>query len=254
MNKTKPLIAVVVAAAILGGTAGSAIADSPGPAVTPAMRDEGFVERVAGVDVALVPSLRSASVNGLALTAPANRTFRTADSMIAVLQHGQTEARFGLPAGVTGSISPEGGGTPGAVVLTDADGRTAVLGAPWAKDANGVGLPTSYRIEGSTLVQTVDTDGAVFPVAADPKVVYSWFYTRKTVYFNKSETNRLAAGGAIARLVTAAVPGLNLVTAVLTGIALGAIVLGKCVAITGTNTTFVPGVAVPFYYTGGYCR
>lgn len=254
MKTSNPLIAVVMAAAILGVSAGSAIADSPGTALTPAMRDEGFVERVAGVDVAPVPSRAAASVNGVAITAPANRTFRTENAMIAVLQEGQTEARFGLPAGVTASISPEGGGTPGAVVLTDADGRVAVLAAPWAKDAHGVSLPTSYRIEGSTLVQTVDTASAVFPVAADPKVVYSWFYTRKTVYFNKSETVRLAAGGALARLVTAAVPGLNLVTAVLTGIALGAVVLGKCVAITGTNTTFVPGVAVPFYYTGGYCR
>jgi hypothetical protein len=51
--------------------------------------------------------------------------------------------------------------------------------------------------------------------------------------------------------VTSAVPGLNLVTGVLTGVAVGAVVLGKCVAITGTNTTFVPGVAVPYYYSGG---
>jgi hypothetical protein len=254
MKSTKALTSVVMAAALLGVSAGSAIADSPGPDLTPAIGDERFVERVAGVDVAPVASLRAATVNGLALTAPANRTFRTEDAMIAVLQQGQTEARFGLPVGVTASISPEGGGTPGAVVLTDLDGRVSVLAAPWAKDAHGVSLPTSYRIEGSTLVQTVDTAGAVFPVAADPKVVYSWFYTRKTVYFNKSETSRLAAGGGVARLVTAAVPGLNLVTGVLTGVALGAVVLGKCVAITGTNTTFVPGVAVPYYYTGGYCR
>ena len=254
MRTTKSLTAVVLAVTILGVSAGTAVADSPGPDLTLALSDEGFVERVAGVDVAPVPSLRAATVNGLAITAPANRTFRTDNAMIAVLERGQTEARFGLPDGVTASISPEGGGTPGAVVLTDADGRVAVLDAPWAKDAHGANLATSYRIDGSTLIQTVDTAGAVFPVAADPKVVYSWLHTRKTVYFNKSETSRLAAGGGLARLVTSAVPGLNLVTGVLTGIALGAVVLGKCVAITGTNTTFVPGVVVPFYYTGGYCR
>jgi hypothetical protein len=44
-----------------------------------------------------------------------------------------------------------------------------------------VNLPTSYRVDGSTLVQTVNTAGAVFPIAADPKVTYSWFYTKKTV-------------------------------------------------------------------------
>jgi hypothetical protein len=52
----------------------------------------------------------AASVNGVAITAPANATFLTSDSMIAVLHQGQTEVRFGLPVGVTAAISPEGGG------------------------------------------------------------------------------------------------------------------------------------------------
>ena len=41
-------------------------------------------------------------------------------------------------------------------------------------------------------------------------------------------------------------------TGVLTGIAAGAVALAKCVAITGPNTTFVPGVAVPYFSSGGY--
>jgi hypothetical protein len=254
MRRTYPLVALVMAAAIVGVSSGSAVAEPVGPNITQALRDEAFVECVAGLDVAPVTSLMSANVNGVAITAPVNRTFRTEDAMIAVLETGQREVRFGLPEGTTATVSPDGGGTPGQVVLTDAGGNVAILDAPWAKDDRGVSLPTSYRIEGSSLIQTVNTAGAVFPIAADPKVTYSWMYTRKTVYFNKSETSRLAAGGALARLVTAAVPGLNLVTGVLTGVAVGAVALGKCVAITGTNTTFVPGVAVPYYYTGGYCR
>ena len=68
------------------------------------MRDEAFVERVAGVDVAPVASDAATDVNGATITAPANRTFTTSDSMIAVLQTGQTEARFGLPSGVDVAI------------------------------------------------------------------------------------------------------------------------------------------------------
>lgn len=251
---TVPIVAGAVAVAIMGVTAASAASKPIGPSITPAMRDEAFVETVAGVSVSPVPSAVAANVNGVALTAPANRTFTTSDSMIAVLEEGQSEARFGLPAGVTAEISPEGGGTPGAVVLTDAVGNVAVLDAPWAKDSTGASLPTKYRVDGRHLVQSVNTAGAVFPIAADPKVTYSWYYTKKTVYFNKSETNRLAAGGGLARLVTSLVPGLNLVTGILTGIAVGAVVVGKCVAITGPNAAFVPSGAVPYYYSGGYCR
>ena len=44
--------------------------------------------------------------------------------------------------------------------------------APWAKDANGNDLPTSYRVEGTSVVQVVDFDATTaFPVVADP-----WFF------------------------------------------------------------------------------
>ncbi|MFI1840010.1 hypothetical protein [Streptomyces olivaceoviridis] len=41
---------------------------------------------------------------------------------------------------------------------------------PWAKDANGNPVPTSYRVDGNTLVQSVRTaDSTAFPVVVDPK-------------------------------------------------------------------------------------
>ncbi|MFF3277517.1 hypothetical protein ACFYWU_42375, partial [Streptomyces chrestomyceticus] len=41
---------------------------------------------------------------------------------------------------------------------------------PWAKDANGKPVPTSYRVDGNTLVQTVRiANTTAFPVVADPK-------------------------------------------------------------------------------------
>jgi hypothetical protein len=48
----------------------------------------------------------------------------------------------------------------------------AILGGfatPWAKDANGNPVPTSYRIDGNTLIQTVEFDSnTAFPMVADP--------------------------------------------------------------------------------------
>lgn len=55
-----------------------------------------------------------------------------------------------------------------------ADGEGNFLGAfapPWAKDANGVDVPTWFTVSGSDVVQHVDIDAVpnlAFPVVADP--------------------------------------------------------------------------------------
>jgi hypothetical protein len=58
----------------------------------------------------------------------------------------------------------------GEIFVADAAG--ALVGGferPWARDANGAPVPTSYRIEGNTVVQTIDfTARSAFPVVADP--------------------------------------------------------------------------------------
>lgn len=49
----------------------------------------------------------------------------------------------------------------------------AHIAAPWAVDANGSPLPTRYSVEGSTVIQTVETTAATaFPVVADPSWVW----------------------------------------------------------------------------------
>ncbi|MEV7601346.1 hypothetical protein AB0O91_28665 [Kitasatospora sp. NPDC089797] len=73
---------------------------------------------------------------------------------------------IGLPEGAR--LVPLDGG---AVAAVAADGRTVLGGfaAPWAEDADGRTVPTRYRVEGDTLVQTVDVGpGTAFPVTADP--------------------------------------------------------------------------------------
>ena len=73
-----------------------------------------------------------------------------------------------VPGG--GSLSAD---TDGAVSILDSRGDwVGGVAAPWAKDADGTALPTSYAIEGTTLVQHVDLSAAriAYPVVADP-----WF-------------------------------------------------------------------------------
>lgn len=60
----------------------------------------------------------------------------------------------------------------GLVLVEDSEGNFfAGVAAPWAKDANGVDIPTRYEIRGSTLVQVVEHRGqesVAYPVTADP--------------------------------------------------------------------------------------
>lgn len=72
---------------------------------------------------------------------------------------------FDLPAGAR-LISAEGG----SVTAVDAEGQpVGSVPAPWAKDANGSAVPTSYEIQGDTLVQHVyPGPTTAFPVVSDP--------------------------------------------------------------------------------------
>ncbi len=158
-----------------------------------------------------------------------------------------------LPEGAVAVLQEDGG-----VELTvPSDGAEIVVGTiapPWAKDANGNAVPTSYRLEGSALVQTVGfTTGTAFPVVADPQVRGGTVFG--TIRFNKNETNRIAAGGAVgafltgrwARLAGKLLPVNNGIAA-FAGVA---IAMDKCVAVKYPEWV---GPVVPYYYSGGYCK
>ncbi len=71
-----------------------------------------------------------------------------------------------LPSGSRASVEPDG-----TVSVRGAQRR--VLGgfsAPWAFDANGNPVATSYAIDGKDLVQTIEHGpGAAYPIVADPR-------------------------------------------------------------------------------------
>jgi hypothetical protein len=80
-----------------------------------------------------------------------------------------TEYRFknAVPDGHTAKLQPDG-----SVRFFDSDGNeSGGIASPWALDADGEDVPTRYTLDGTTLVQAVDHEGAAYPVVADP----AWF-------------------------------------------------------------------------------
>ncbi|MFD7169732.1 hypothetical protein [Streptomyces violascens] len=107
-----------------------------------------------------------------------------------------------LPAG-TEAVPNQDGGYDLVRTAGDDSGLTVgVIDAPWAKDANGNDVPTSYKLDGNTLVQEIRTsNGTAFPVVADPSVSFG-----RGVYvkFSQSETKSIAPYGDAAKAVVAA--------------------------------------------------
>lgn len=55
-------------------------------------------------------------------------------------------------------------------VVNGAGVDVAGVNAPWAVDATGAALPTRFEVDGTKVTQHIETEGAVFPVSADPTV------------------------------------------------------------------------------------
>ncbi|SDQ47408.1 hypothetical protein [Quadrisphaera sp. DSM 44207] len=87
--------------------------------------------------------------------------------VISLLRSGESRATFDLdlPPGTTLSRSGQG-----FEVVVDEDIVVGQVQAPWAIDANGRALTTSFAYDGDKLVQSVDTAGAAFPITVDPRI------------------------------------------------------------------------------------
>ncbi|MEU8436279.1 hypothetical protein AB0F18_25925 [Streptomyces sp. NPDC029216] len=74
--------------------------------------------------------------------------------------------------------------------------------APWAKDAHGAPVPTAYRIEGTTLVQSITvTERTAFPLVADP----TWEGMKKRGKAALKNSNKSTVTGAAAGCVVGAI-------------------------------------------------
>jgi hypothetical protein len=122
---------------------------------------------------------------------------------------------------------------------------------PWALDADGTPLSTSYTVEDGAIVQHVETTTATtFPVLADPQ--FTWGWISGTVYFNKSETRKVAYGGGVASWI----PNPYIVVAGRTMVTWAgyAVASNKCIKLKVYAIGIIPLNLQPGYYTGGYCR
>lgn len=163
-----------------------------------------------------------------------------------------TEQRFDLGLPINTRLVPADGGYD--IVQKGEAGAAFSMGhidAPWAKDATGKSLHTSYRLEGNTLVQSIETDkNTAFPVVADPK--WTWGWVTGTVYFDKNGTGHVAAdSGFLVAVFAAAPPPFDvygiLNSANISRVAWNAVTDGQCVEIK--IPTFLP-----YEYSGGYCN
>ncbi|WP_369215285.1 hypothetical protein [Streptomyces flavofungini] len=106
-----------------------------------------------------------------------------------------TEYRFALdlPSGAR-AVADEDGGV---LVVDGAGDLVGTFQAPWAKDAHGRPVATSYRVKGDDLVQSIHTDASTaYPVVADPKW---WDKTKEIAGGIVSDTwNSMKCGGALA--------------------------------------------------------
>ncbi|MFI7703805.1 hypothetical protein [Nonomuraea sp. NPDC049480] len=113
-----------------------------------------------------------------------------------------TEYRFPISAPEGSMLEVED--DDGTVLIYQDDFYIGEIDLPWAKDANGNAVPTSYRVEGMTLIQTVDHAGAAYPVVADPalKLQCEWWKAMCRVIFSKKLTKKIHSawlyGGAAA--------------------------------------------------------
>ncbi|ROS52552.1 hypothetical protein [Frigoribacterium sp. PhB24] len=185
MKKSYSLLgALAVAGALIvtGGTTASAAEFNAPDAVI----DRALVSVGQSADDSAQPLAGTQEVDGagLARTSLGAVTITPADAessavklrddgvqVLTVLDQGETAADFAVDVPDGAVLRDEGDRV---TVAVESEGLVLTLAEfeqPWAVDARGESLPTSYSIEGNTITQTVDTTDATFPVVADPKLI-----------------------------------------------------------------------------------
>jgi hypothetical protein len=162
-----------------------------------------------------------------------------------------------LPSGANAALGADGS-------VTVSVGGTAIgsFQKPWATDANGRSLSTSYTLSRAhgqyVLTQHLDTRGAAYPITADPN--YTWGIVSGTAYYSRGETSSMRFSWYITGVVCAALGAwATPVAGVICGLEAGSIAYtansayaaGKCIKI---KVSLPSGVLTPGSYTGGSCR
>lgn len=93
----------------------------------------------------------------------------------------QSDGSLNLVSDIAGSPADQSGTYKTSAMVT-------TINKPWAVDAAGKSLPTTYAFAGGVLTQKINTTGATFPVVADPWITWGIFMY---VHFSRVETFKL---------------------------------------------------------------
>lgn len=145
-------------------------------------------------------------------------------------------------------------------ILSAAESGMVVTGrveAPWAYDANGEAVPTSYSVSGNEFTQIISpAEGAIYPIVADP--TFGHTYLVPTAYLNKAETKKASTivgftGICVSLGTKIPIPAISVLCAAnATSLAHNAAAIsrkGQCMKIL-----IGPGVTAGIAYTGGNCK
>jgi hypothetical protein len=144
---------------------------------------------------------------------------------------------------------------------TSPDDVLGTFERPWAYDSSRKILPTRYTISGNSIVQTIETSGARFPVTADPK--YTWGIATGTIYFNRDETRKMRIPSGVSAL--AAGLGAGIASAPFAPIVLSFMAFSAGTISLVASTAYGDGGCIKFKlvppqsvfpqtYSGGYCK
>ena len=132
--------------------------------------------------------------SGKNLESYSQRDAKSVRMMAVITDESQSAVDYtlGLPAGA--EVRPQ---DDGSLIVVRPKGEEAVevfgaIAKPWATDANGKSLTTSYTYKAGVLTQKVDTTGAAFPVVADPSVQFG-FHIVPVAYIQYSRSETLQA-------------------------------------------------------------
>ncbi|PMC75213.1 hypothetical protein CJ197_09460 [Brachybacterium sp. UMB0905] len=155
----------------------------------------------------------SDSADGSGLKAMAHTT--SGGGQIAFLIEGERSAPEATFAVSTSSDTRWEKQSDGGLKLIDALGNPLVtINKPWAIDANGQQIATHFETGDGYFKQVVDTEGAAFPIVADPS---AWWYAKKATLclaniaaFGSIAAKAASVGTKIAKRLKAAKSGTKL--------------------------------------------
>ncbi|HEU4676950.1 MAG TPA: hypothetical protein VFS29_13220 [Motilibacteraceae bacterium] len=121
------------------------------------------------------------------------QTTKTGVRVMAVVKNHEAaknlQWNLGIPVGDSATVQPDG-----SVQVANVAGEVHfTVAKPWAVDANGVPVSTSYTVTRGALIQHLDvTPNTAYPIVADPSVSFGWYVY---VHLNGTDQRALLQGG-----------------------------------------------------------